>query len=423
MRKSKAVFRRSVALYGLAAAVLIAALCLASCSGGESGTGEPEVTVQVATVRRKNIAQKVSAEGVLFPLHEANIVPKVSAPVREFHVERGDQVRAGQLLAVLENRDLSASVAENQGAYEQAQASYETTTGATLPEEIQKSQLDVKSASEALKAAQLLYDSRRKLYQQGALARKDLDQSAVALAQARAQARTAEEHLKKLQAVGQKQQVKSAAGQLTAAKGRYEFAQAQLAYSEIRSPINGVVTSRPLYQGEMATAGTPLMTIMDVSEVVARAHIPESQAALLKVGDPAELSAQGTEGAIAGKVTVVSPALDPDSTTVEIWVQAPNPGRRLKPGAAVTVTATAKSVPDALVIPKEALLTNENQKSYVMVAGADGRAHERDVETGIVEDGEVQITGGLKEGERVVTTGAFGLPDNTKLKIEPESGS
>ena len=74
---------------------------------------------------------------------------------------------------------------------------------------------------------------------------------------------------------------------MQSAKGKYLGAEAQLSYSEIRSPINGVVTDRPLYPGEMAAAGTPLLTVMDTTSVVARAHIPQEQAALLKVGDKA----------------------------------------------------------------------------------------------------------------------------------------
>src|SRR5437660_6672536 len=96
-------------------------------------------------------------------------------------------------------------------------------------------------------------------------------------------------------AVGQKQELKSASGQLESAKGKYMGAQAQLSYSEIRSPIDGVITDRPLYAGEMAAAGTPLLTVMEVSQVIARAHIPQAEAALVKVGDAATIMAPGDQ--------------------------------------------------------------------------------------------------------------------------------
>ena len=94
-------------------------------------------------------------------------------------------------------------------------------------------------------------------------------------------------HIAALQSAGKKQQLKSAEGQLTSAKGKYEGAAAQLAYSEVRSPIDGVVTDRPTYPGETPPAGTPLLTVMDTSSVIAKAHIPQDQAVQLKPGDAA----------------------------------------------------------------------------------------------------------------------------------------
>jgi len=139
---------------------------------------------------------------------------------------------------------------------------------------------------------------------------------------------------------------------------------------------------------------------------------------LLKLGNPATISAPDEEEPVQGKVTIISPALDPNSTTVEIWIQAKNPAQHLKPGTSVRVSMLAKTVPDALVIPASSLLTAEDSKTSVMVAGSDGRAHQRKVKAGIREGNEVQIVDGLQAGERVVSTGAYGLPDNTKITVE-----
>src|SRR5206468_9072687 len=147
------------------------------------------------------------------------------------------------------------------------------------------------------------------------------------------------------------QTLKSAAGQLESAKGKFLGAEAQFSYSEILSPIDGVITDRPLYPGEMASANVPLLTVMDISQVIARAHIPQPEAALLKVGDKTTITVPGEDQAIEGKVTIVSPALDPNSTTVEVWVQAKNPEQRLKPGTSVQISMQAQTLPDALVIP------------------------------------------------------------------------
>lgn len=394
---------------------LTAIVCLVACN--KEKEQEPEVAVQAAIAEKSDISRIVNAEAIIFPAAQAMITPKVSAPVRKFYVARGQKVRAGQLLAELENRDLSAARLDNQGAYEQAQAAYETNVGATLPEDIQKANLDVQTAQKTLDAAQKLHSSRESLYQQGALPRKDLDDAAVTLAQATSQFDQAKKHLDSLNAIVKRQALRSAQGQLTSAKGKYLGAEAQLSYTQIRSPIDGVVTDRPLYPGEMASTSAMLITVMNLSSIIAKAHIPQSDALLLRNGDKATITVPGLEG-VPGTVTLVSPALDPNSTTVEIWVQAKNAGQQLRPGTAAQIAITAQTVHDALVIPASALLNASGNKGQVMVIDAQSKAQSRDVETGIQGQEGIQIVSGLKPGEQVVTVGAYGLPDKTKVKIE-----
>jgi HlyD family secretion protein len=394
---------------------------LLSCSK-DSGEKEAAVPVQVVTVEKKTIQRTVTAQAILFPLQQAAITPKVSAPVRTFYIKRGSRVHKGQLLAVLENSDLAAAAQENKGAYDQAQAAYETTTASDLPQEVQKAQLDAQAAKELFAAQQKIYNSRQQLFQQGAIPRKELDQAGVDLTNARNQYELAQKHLDALMAVGKQQQLKSAAGQLESAKGKYLGAAAQLSYSEIRSPIDGVVADRPLYPGEMAAAGTPLLTVMDTSQIIARAHIPQPEAALLKVGDKATITLAGesnlVEGQVEGKITVVSPALDPNSTTIEIWVQAKNSDQRLKPGTSVQVSMLAQTIPDALVIPAAGLLTAQDGSTSVMQVSSDNHVHQKNVGVGIRQGDAVQIVEGLQAGDRVVASGAYGLPDNSKIKAE-----
>ena len=393
------------------------ALISFGCSGKEKEK-EPVVSVESALVQRTKLERTVTAEAIVYPLHQAALVPKISAPVEKFYINRGSHVRQGQLLAVLENKDLSAAAEQSKGEFEQAQAAYETTTAASVPEEVKKAELDAQAAKQNLEAEQKVYAARQDLYKQGALPRKELDAEAVTYTQARNNYEIAQQHLNSLLKTSKAQELKSAQGQLAAAKGKYQGAAAQLSYSEIRSPISGVVTDRPLYPGEMATAGTPLLTVMDLSHVIAKAHIPQAEAALLKVGDKASVSASGLEDPIPGKVSVVSPALDPNSTTVEVWVDARNPHQELKPGTSVSISMLAQTIPDALTVPAAAVLTEPDGTTSVMVIGDDSRARQRDVKTGVRQENQIQIVSGLKAGERVVTSGAYGLPDNTRVQLQ-----
>jgi HlyD family secretion protein len=397
--------------------VTAAWLLCAACSS-EKPPEPPTVSVQAAPVEKTAIQHVVEAQAILFPLQQAAIVPKISAPVQKFLVKRGSPVKQGQVLAVLENRDLSAAAQDTEGAYKQAQAVYETTTAANLPEEIRKAEADAQQAQQALDAQEKVFQSRQQLFEQGALPRKELDQSRVDITQARNQSDIAKQHLEKLMAIGKEQEIKAAQGQRDSAAGKYRGAQAQLSYSEIRSPINGVITDRPLYPGEMAAAGTPLLTVMDISSVIAKAHIPQDDAAALKVGDKGSITVPGITEPINGKVTVVSPALDPNSTTVEIWFEVKNPKHELKPGTSVHLSMTAQTVKDALVVPASSVLTAPDGSTTVMQAGSDGLAHQKAVKLGIRKGDDVQIIEGVNEGDKVISNGAYGLPDKTKIKIE-----
>jgi HlyD family secretion protein len=414
-RKSGIVPGSFLALSGLVA--LVGMLLTVGCSS-DKGDTEPTVTVQVAAVEKTTIQHTIKTQAILFPRQQAAIVPKISAPVQKFLVKRGSAVHAGQLVAVLENRDLNAAAQDTKGSYDQAQASYATTTGASLPEEIQKAEADAQQAQQALDAQEKVFQSRQQLFDQGALPRKELDQSRVDVTAARNQDAIAKKHLDALMAIGKQQALKSAAGQLESAKGKYLGAQAQLSYSEIRSPIDGVVTDRPLYPGEMAAAGTALLTVMDISSVIAKAHIPQDDAAALRVGDKGTMTVPGIEEPIEGKVTVVSPALDPNSTTVEVWLEAKNSKQALKPGTSVQLSLTAQTVKDALVVPASSVITTPEGATAVMLAGTDGRAHQKVVKVGIRNGDDVQIVEGVTASDKVIATGAYGLPDKTKIKIE-----
>ena len=398
-------------------ALLIVALC--GCSKKEeSDNAAPQAApVQVAAARQESIRRIIEADAVLYPLDQSGVMPKISAPVQKFYVNRGDHVKAGQLLATLENRDLTAAVAEGKGQLDQAESNYRATSTATIPEQVIKAQTDVQSAQQTMDAAQKLLANREKLFEQGALARKLVDDAQVAYAQTRAQFESAQEHLRALQSVGKEEQVKGAQAQVEAARGHYQSTEAQLGYSEVRAPIGGVVADRPLYAGEMANPGTALMTVMDISRVIARSNVPQSQAGSVQVGDAATLTQTDSSLSVPGRVTVVSPAADPSSTTIQVWVMAENPGERLKPGTGVHVAIVAATIPNAVVVPTAALLPADEGGTMLLVVTADNTVHQRKVDVGVREPDKVQILSGVMSGEQVVVVGGIGLDDKAKVKI------
>jgi HlyD family secretion protein len=409
--------RNSFARLAIALGASVVLWGMGGCSPAEK-EAVPIVSVQTTPAQRAPISQVIHADAVVFPLQQAIITPKITSTISKFLVQRGSHVKQGQLLAVLENADLSAAAEQSKGEFEQAEAGYATTTGASLPQQIQKAELDAVAAKAGFNAAQKVYDSRKDLFQQGALPRRDLDSAEVALAQARSVNEVAQKQLEDLKRLGEKQALKSAGGQLSAAQGKYLGAKAQLSYSEIRSPIDGVVTDRPLFPGELAAANQPLITVMNTSKLIAKAHIAQSEAAVLRAGNSAELKVPGLDEPVKARVSLVSPALDPGSTTIEVWVEAAKPDSALKPGMTVGVSMTAKTVKDAIVVPSSSLFKSPEGADYVVLAGTDNHAHVKNVQIGVRNTEFAQIVSGINAGDPVITSGGYALPDNTQVKVE-----
>lgn len=404
----------------LLSATFVAVSAVAGCSPAEKEK-EPVVSVQTVAAEKKTISQLVSAEAAVFPLRQASISPKITSTILDFKVQRGSRVKKGQLLVVLENKDLAGQAEASKGDFEQADANYAITVNAGLPQQIQKAELDAAAGKSEFEAAQKVYESRKELYQQGAVPRRDLDAAEVALAQARSQNEQAQKQLVDLHRIGKEELMKAAKGTKESAEGHYRAAAAQFSYSEIRSPIDGVVTDRPLFVGDLATANQPILTVMDTSHLVAKAHIPYTDAAQLKVGDAAQMKVPDSEEMILGHISLVSPALDPGSTTVEVWVESKKPTSLLKPGMTVNLEITAKTVKDAMAVPTNAVFKNAEGTWCVLLAGQDKKAHQRAVQLGARNSVLTQITSGIGAGDAVIVTGSYAIPDGTAIELAKPS--
>jgi len=408
-------------LHFLLASAIALFVAATGCAKKENAP-EVQVEVQAAHPTQGPIAAHITSDAVLAPLAQAAIAPKISAPVKKFYVQRGSRVKAGELLATLENSDLTAAVLDNEGSYTAAKAVYEASTRAQVPEDYQKAELDFAQAKANLDLNQSIVNSRKQLFADGAIPGRDLDTATAALVQVQAAYDTAKKHLESMKSVSHEAALKEAQGQLASAKGKYMGAEAQASYSEIHSPINGVVTDRPLFAGETAAAGTPLLTVMDTSAMLAKIHISQLLAQRLQVGDAASITVSGVDDSIPAKVSLISPALDPGSTTVEVWLRIENKNGMLKAGAPVHASISSKTIQSALKVPVAAILTAQDGSKSVMVIGADGIAHKKPVEVGIQDGGEMQITNGLSQSDLVINEGAYGLDDGTKVKVAAPSG-
>ncbi len=397
--------------------VLSMPLCVTGCKKKAEAAPEVQVSVKAEHPFVGPISEEITADAVLAPLAQAALSPRISSPIRAEYVQRGAHVHRGQLLITLEDRDLQGQALDSKGNLTTAQASYTAATQATIPEDLQKAELDVEQTRAAADVATGISEERKRLVQQGALAGRDADTAYAASVQARTAYDLALKHLQTVRKTIGATTAQSAEGQLASAKGKYASAEAQVSYASLRSPMDGIVTERPLFVGETATAGTPILTIMDTSSLLAKLHLAQSVTQQLKIGGTAEVEVSGVEESVAATVSFISPTTDAGSTTVEVWLKLPNPTGRFKVGTAAHVVIRGITLQNALQVPPAALLPAEDGGVYLMVAGVDGLAHKRPVKTGIRTAKKVQITHGLLPGDNVVIDGGYGLDEGTKLTL------
>lgn len=384
-------------------------------------------SVKVAQVSKETIAAPVSAVGTIFPREQATVAAKISAQIKSMALLKNKLVKAGEVIAVLESRDLVAQRNEAVAALNQERASERSVNTGTIPQTNAQDQKALRDAQAKVAALRATYDRRLVLYQKGGISKKDLESSQVDLKTAENELLLAEQTVV-LRAKSLNPNDRAlAAARVQAAQQRVATLDAQLSYATIRAPITGIVTDQFQYEGEFAAAGGKLVNIADISEVIVKAPFADTVAAQLKVGDSATVIPTDTTGEeMTGKVTLISRASDPLNRTVEVWVTLGNGAGRLRANGAAQVTAATLTKNDAIVVPAAAVTleaTNANE-GKVMVVDAANVAHETKVVIGIRTPDKIEITEGLQGGETVVIEGNYALPDGTKVEVaeEPPTG-
>lgn len=381
----------------------------------------PTVSVKVVKAEKGEIANPISAVGTIWPREKADVASKVSAQIKKMALLKNKVVHAGEVIAVLESRDLEAQRAEAVGALNEARANERSLITGTIPKtnaEDQKALLDARAKVNNTRAT---YERRRVLYENGGISKKDLEASQLEFTTAEDELRLQEQTVA-LRTKSLNPNDRALAEARTAqAQQRVATLDAQLSYATIRSPITGIVTDQFQYEGEFASAGGKLVTIADTSTVIVKAPFADTAVAELKTGDtvtvlPTDASAEEMHG----QVTLLGRSSDATNRTVEVWVTLANGDGKLRANGAAQVTVMTNAKNDAIVVPASAVTfeTSDAKEGTVMVVDADNVAHETKVTIGIRTPDKIEIVEGLKGGETVVVEGNYALPDGTK--VEPQ---
>jgi HlyD family secretion protein len=405
----------------LSALIIFALLC--GCRSEEESSPPVVVAVKVARAERADVELSVTAPARLYAVDQANVSSRVTAPIARLLVRKGDAVRQDQLVAELDDRDLVAQRQEAVAAVADAQATFEKTSQGTLPTDVERAQGDVAVAKAALDEAQKIEDRRKQLFDEGAIPQRDLIVSQSQLAQAQARYQVAAKSLELLQTQSQERDVRIAKSRLEQAQARLANIQAQLNFTRIRSPFPGYITEQFVWPGDMAMPNAPMFTVMDLSTIVARGQVPDSEAGPLAAGQKCVFVASDGSGSFDGRVSMVNHAVDPAARTVESWCRIPNSGLKLRAGMFGTLRFVTGTAPNSVVVPLSAVQLEEGtHDGTVYVVGPGGIAHETKIRAGVMLGDRAQILSGLKGGETVITEGEYGLPDGTKVRTTGGAG-
>ncbi|HEY4900445.1 MAG TPA: efflux RND transporter periplasmic adaptor subunit [Terriglobales bacterium] len=370
----------------LVIAAVVAKRARAGSSVSTSGIDSEQVPyAAVALAKRETIATSLSIAGQFIPYQNVELHAKVAGYIRHIDVDIGDHVRRGQVLAVLEVPELVAQVDEAKAAVHHAE------------EEIARAQSDV-SRAEAdhvalnANATRLVNTDKAR---PGLIAQQELDDA------------TAKDRASGAQVDAAKSALSAARQQLEAAKANQQHYSALFDYARITAPYDGVVTWRFSDTGSLVQAGTsntsglPVVTVAQINVLRLRIPVPESIAAIVKIGDSADVHVQATGEHFTGKIARFTNSLDPSTRTMQVEIEVPNPTYRLQPGMYANVQLSAASRPNILAVPIEAIRRSEN-KTSVLVVDSQNRVQSRDVQTGVQSSNAVEIVAGLSPGERVI---------------------
>jgi multidrug efflux pump subunit AcrA (membrane-fusion protein) len=399
-------------------------------SSGEQEV-EPVVEVEVTAVEHAEMREFVEAGGTLnaLPGHEASFSAASAGRVTRVLVQVGQHVRAGQTLAELDRSVLAAQLHQARAALQQAKftaAQARTVSGAPsqtiAADQIRQAEATLGTARANAALAESNLARQRRLFERGIAPRKDVDDAET---QAKVTAETARQAESSLAAarvnaakgIGDaRTQASVTAGGVDAAQAALDMSRAQFALASIRSPIAGTVSKRSINDGESVDPATPVFDVIDSSSLDLVANVPAAYLGRIKTGDVAVVRIEPSpDKEFTGGVVQVAPAVDPQTNTVAVRVRLANPDGELKAGVYANARIAVEIHQNAVVVPDTALVV-EGDDTFVFVPKGE-KVEKRKVTVGIRQGKRVEITEGLKEGERVVSAGAFGLGDETKIKI------
>jgi len=349
----------------------------------KNDNGDKIISVSVQQIVKTDLQETMSFFGTIKAINQVDVYTKVSGRVEELKIKNGDEVKSGDILAVLEHSAIKAQT-------EQATASLEAA-GAQL----KQIQINLANLKKEL-------DRMSELSKEGAVSESRKDQIETQYNALLAQKESVEAQVKQLDAVLQQAKI-------------------NLAEANIRASISGIVSQKYVDMGDMVTPQKPVFTIIQVDTVKITASIPETILSRVKTGltHATVIADAYPDKTFDGVVTYVAPSVDQRSRTLEIEIELNNSDKILKSGMFCRIEVILDSKKGVIAIPKDLLVYDilGNTKEYAIYTIQDGLAKKVKVNPGIYSHGLVEIKEGLAPGDTIITSVGPHIFDGCKVSV------
>jgi RND family efflux transporter MFP subunit len=337
---------------------------------GRGGSGRAALTVDTAPAERKDIIEYITVVGNLIGQATVDVVPRVAGRIDSITAKLGDRVSRGQIIAKIEDRELQQQVKQ-------------------IEQNVIVNKATVTQRDSDLNLRKTTLARQKELLSRGLATRQTVEDAEAAFNSAVAA-------------------VELASAQLGQTQARLDELKITLSNTIIVSPVDGFIGRRNLDQGAFAGANTPILSVVDISTVRLVTNLVEKDFKRVSPGVEAVIDVDAFPGEqFSGKVSRVAPIFDAATRTASMEIEVPNPGYRLKPGMFARVKLTAERRPDALSVPRAAVVDSEGKRGVFLIDGQVAKF--QPVVTGLQDEQRVEILEGLTEGTRVITTGALAL--------------
>ena len=387
------------------------------------------VVVDVLTPTKAAVQSSTTQPATVHAWFEAREYAKASGYLAELNVDIGQSVKKDEVLAVIAVPEMAkqreaklATIRQMEASQRRAAAEVAVTkaNAQSFEAKLAQAKAEVGRAEAALNGARMERDRVTELVKEKAVADRLLDEAHTKYEAAQAEKKAveagvvaAEAELALSRARTDAAEADAAVAQASTDVARRDLEELEelLKYCQLRAPFDGVVTERHVEPGDLvrnsqtssSKDGTSLLVITRIDKVRVRVAVPERDAPLADVGDKAQITLQAIPGrTLEGQVSRVAGVLDPQTRTMLVEIDLPNPDGKLRPGMFGQATIALEPPVERLTLPAAAVRHDEQGKSYVYVVNDASKIQVVDVQTGVDDGRQIEITAGLKGGERIV---------------------